>query len=277
MKSMPWTLWISQVLAILRLELKRNFVSKRAIPVYLLALMQISIFALHSFAALRGWSRCEGTRDLTIFAGVFQVFFLRLAVFFGCVFIFLNLFRGEVLEKTLHYYFLAPLRREVLVVGKFLAGFLAAAIVFSVSTAVSYISLMPHLAATPAAAAVGPAMGHLWSYLGVTLLACAGYGAVFLILGLYFRNPIIPAVLVLIWESFIIFLPPLLKKFSVIFYLESLCPVRVPFDGPGALFAIAANPTPGYIAGPGLVLLTVVVLALASLRIKRLEISYGSE
>ena len=36
--------------------------------------------------------------------------------------IFSNLFRGEMLEKTLHYYYLTPLRREVLVAGKYLAG-----------------------------------------------------------------------------------------------------------------------------------------------------------
>ena len=36
--------------------------------------------------------------------------------------IFSNLFRGEMLEKTLHYYYLTPLRRELLVAGKYLGG-----------------------------------------------------------------------------------------------------------------------------------------------------------
>jgi hypothetical protein len=92
-----------------------------------------------------------------------------------------------------------------------------------------------------------------------------------------FRNPIVPAVSVLLWESLIVFFPPLLKKISVIFYLESLCPVRVPFDGPGALFAIPADPTPAYLAAPGLLLLSVAVLALAAVRIRRMEIRYGTE
>ena len=120
-------------------------------------------------------------------------------------------------------------------------------------------------------------MAELPAYLGVTVLACAGYGAVFLILGLLFRNPIIPTVGVLIWESIIVFLPSILKKFSVIFYLESLCPVKVPFHGGGALFAISADPTPAYLAVPGLLCLTVVVLVLASLCIRRMEIRYGTE
>ncbi len=63
--------------------------------------------------------------DSMVFAGVFQFFFLRLAIFFGCLGIFMNLFRGELLDQSLHFYFLAPIRREALMAGKFLAGVLA--------------------------------------------------------------------------------------------------------------------------------------------------------
>jgi hypothetical protein len=99
---------------------------------------------------------------------------------------------------------------------------------------------------------------------------------VFLILGLFFRNPVFPTAVVLVWESIIIFLPPLLKKFSVIFYLESLCPVRASFGG-GSIFAITADPTPAYLAAPGLLLLSAAVLVLSSLRIRKMEISYGTD
>jgi len=71
--------------------------------------------------------------DATLFAGVFQFFFLRLAVFFGCLGIFMNLFRGEILDHSLHFYFLAPIRREVLMVGKFFAGLLATCVIFVAS------------------------------------------------------------------------------------------------------------------------------------------------
>ena len=53
---------------------------------------------------------------------IFQLFFVRLVVFFGCFGIFTYLVRGEMLERSLHFYFLAPLRRDVFVVGKYLAG-----------------------------------------------------------------------------------------------------------------------------------------------------------
>ena len=107
-------LWWAQILAIVRLELKKNFSFRRAVPLYLLAALPPAIFVGHAIGYARGWTSCHGTEDLTVFAGVFQLFVLRLVVFFGCVVIFLNLFRGEVVQKSLHYYFLAPVRREVL-------------------------------------------------------------------------------------------------------------------------------------------------------------------
>jgi ABC-type transport system involved in multi-copper enzyme maturation permease subunit len=273
----PWGLWRAQVLAILRLEVKKNLARKRAIPVYLLAASPLLLYAGHSIAYARGWVGCGGSEDLMMFAGVFQVYVLRLAIFFSAVAIFMNLFRGEVMEKSLHYYFLAPVRREVLVEGKYLSGLVTTALLFGLSTTLSYLILLSHMKLTASRALAGAALGELPAYLGVTVLACLGYGAVFLIMGLLFRNPIVPTVTVLVWESIVVFLPSILKKISVIFYLESLCPVKVPFRGGGALFAISADPTPAYLAVPGLLCLTVVVVILASLAIRRMEIRYGTE
>jgi len=275
--KLPWGLWWTQVLAIMRLEVKKNFARKRAIPVYLLAASPLALFVAHSIGFARGWNQCSGNEDLTMFARVFQVFVLRLTIFFSAVAVFMNLFRGEVLEKSLHYYFLAPVRREVLVVGKYLSALVVTCALFAVSTALSYLVLLSHLSQTQSRALAGPALAQLPAYLGVTVLACVGYGAVFLILGLLFRNPIFPTVGVLVWESILVFLPSILKKFSVIFYLESLCPVKAPFHGGGAMFAISADPTPAHLAVPGLLCLTAVVLVLASLYIRRMEIRYGTE
>src|SRR5207248_11316775 len=73
-----------------------------------------------------------------VFAAVFQYYYLRLAVFFGCLGIFMNLFRGEMLDKTLHFWFLAPARREVLLAGKYLAGLIAAIAIFSAGAALCF-------------------------------------------------------------------------------------------------------------------------------------------
>jgi hypothetical protein len=91
-----------------------------------------------------------------------------------------------------------------------------------------------------------------------------------LIVGLFFRNPIIPALLIYGWEWLNFLLPPLLKKASVIHYLHSLMPVPMS-EGP---FAVMAEPTPAWISVPSLIVFTALVLVLAGLHIRRMEISY---
>ena len=215
-------------------------------------------------------SRAGLTQDSLIFATVFQFFYLRLAIFFGCVGVFMNLFRGEMIDKSLHFYLLAPVRREVLVAGKYLAGLIATVVIFTTSTALQLWAATLYLDKSVLDEYLhGPGWGHAAAYLGVTALACMGYGSVFLAAGLLFRNPIIPAATVLLWESANLFLPAALKKISVIFYLQSMCPVVAPPNSEGygvfSLLLSSAEPTPVAIAVAGLFAVTAVVLVLASL------------
>jgi ABC-type transport system involved in multi-copper enzyme maturation permease subunit len=187
----------------------------------------------------------------------------------------MTLFRGDVLDIILYYYFLAPFRREVLVAGKFVSGWLAAAALFGGSTLATLY--LVHALSGPVAA-----LGHLTSgsglvqalsYLATTLLACLGYGAVFLIIGLFFKNPIVPALMIFLWELANPFLPALLKKISVIFYIKSLLPLTLD-EGP---FAVIADPAPVWLAVPGLLIFTAVVLVAAGWSIRRMEIAYGAD
>ena len=108
----------------------------------------------------------------------------------------------------------------------------------------------------------------------MTVLACVGYGAVFLALGSAGANPMIPAAILLGWESLNFLLPPALKKISIIHHLQSLCPVPVP-RGPFAL--PPAKPTPAWAAVLGLVVLVSLLLYLGSRRARRLEVTYASD
>src|SRR5215472_7287599 len=172
--------WLAQILAVIRLEVKKTFFAKRGLWIYLLAFMPLALFVAHAIAIeyhhearerlasrnqkpltyqdlasiSKGMSREEvierlgkppsatswdeerqdesgpsrlvvnesydytdgtsklnvrledgtvtGTglgqgetvgEDTVVFAGVFQFFYLRLAIFFGCLGIFMNLFR----------------------------------------------------------------------------------------------------------------------------------------------------------------------------------------
>lgn len=274
-RVLPWGLWTRQGYGVLVLELKRNVLGKRSLFVILLAMAPVALFGLMAvFPIEQRILEGIGGRNV-LYAVYFRTFFLRLAIFFGCVGIFTWLSRGDVLERTLHYYFLCPVRREVVVVGKYLSGVILIFFIFGLSTIITYILLfLPSGWSTVEEFVLrGPGGGHLLAYLGITLLACIGYGSVFLLIGLWFRNPIIPAVLILGWESINFLLPPFLKQFSVIYYLESLCPVPIP-EGP---ITILAEPASIWLAVPGLLGLTLLVLFISGMRIRHVEISYGED
>src|ERR1700682_4980223 len=138
-------MWMRQIGGVLRLELKKTFLSRRGWWVYFLALGPVLLTLLHWLLEISRHSGHHSIgQDRDVFAALFHFYYLRLGIFFGCVGIFSNLFRGEMLEKTLHYYYLTPLRRELLVAGKYLAGLASALVLFVGSTALSFFFVGRH-------------------------------------------------------------------------------------------------------------------------------------
>jgi ABC-type transport system involved in multi-copper enzyme maturation permease subunit len=222
-------------------------------------------------------------QDSIMFAGIFQFFFLRLAVFFGCLGIFMNLFRGEVLDRSLHFYFLAPIRRDILMTGKFLAGLLATCTIFVTSQVLQTCAFLWHFTARQQDVYLyhNHGLEHAATYIGVTVLACVGYGAFFLVAGMVFRNPIAPAAIALIWEGINPFLPNILKQISIIYYLKSLCPVDVPVD-PGtppllALLISNGEPVSAPLAIVGILAVAAVALYISSIKVRGMEVNYTTE
>jgi hypothetical protein len=221
--------------------------------------------------------------DSIMFAGVFQFFFLRLAIFFGCLGIFMNLFRGEILDRSLHFYFLAPIRRDVLMAGKFFAGLLATCTIFVTSEVLQTIAFLWHF--PPSLREVylyhNHGLENAAVYAGVTILACVGYGAFFLVAGMLFRNPILPAAAILIWEAINPFLPGLLKQFSVIYYLKSLCPVDIPAPpGTSPFFALLisnSDPVSAPLAVLGILIVAFIALYASGIQVRLMEINYTTE
>ena len=220
--------------------------------------------------------------DRAVFAGIFQYFYLRLAVFFGCLGMFMYLFSGEMSNRTLHYWFLAPAPREVVLAGKYAAGLIASTAIFSGGALLAFAAMIwPHDAVEVQAYWNAGGMAHAFWYALAAVLACVGYGSVFLAVGLYMRNPIVPAALLLGWEAVNGVLPHALQRLSILYYLQSLCPVPAPMDADAPmlirLLAVPAAPASRPAAILGLILLSAVVLWIASRAVRRMEISYGAE
>ena len=265
---------LRQISGILRLELRSCLFGRRALATYFLAFAPVGLMLLGVLIAqLQDQPDDFGNAPLA-FAVIFHSY-LRTSIFLACLILFMSLFRSEIMRKSLHYYFLTPVRREVLVVGKYLAALISAVVIFSIATTLLYILMMlpwgfgnlsRHLFQ-------GPGLGHLLAYVGVSALACFGYGAVFLLVGLFLRNPVVGAVIIWAWEAINFVLPVLLKKASVIFYLRSLYPVPLPEE----VFAVVADPISPWLSVPGLVLFTAAVPALAGFRARGMEINYGDD
>ena len=270
-----WGLWLRQIGAIFRLEVEKNFLSRRSLLIYLIALLPLFPLVLLAFVNPRTNEFRDFNQYSITYSIIYNALILRTLVFFGSAWIFMNLFRGELVDRSLHYYFLSAVRREVLVVGKYISGLVTSIMLFTTTTVVAMLLLyFPHFYSQSVRYFTeGRGLGQLLTYAGITILACIGYGAFFLVVGLFIRNPIIPALLLYGWEWLNFLLPPLLKKVSVIHYLNSLVPVPLN-EGP---FAVVADPTPAWIAIPSMVIVTLLVLVLASYRIRKMEIRYGSD
>lgn len=249
------------------------------LPVALVACWVIVANLFHGRAGGAESSDYVNLADATmIYAALYRGFALAMIVFFSCLMVFLNLVRRELRDRSLHYYFLAPVRREVIVAGKFAAGVVATFAVLGTSIGLSHLLVyVPFLRlARPEVERfflAGPGFAHLAGYLAVTLLAVIGYGAVFLALSVHVKNPILPALAIYGWEWLHFLMPPMLKKLSVIHYLGALVPVPVA-EGP---FALIGEAPPTALALAGLLAFAAVLLALTMRRVRRMEVLYGED
>ena len=272
-------LWRVQASAIFWTELRKNFITKRAAWGYVLAFLPALMVIAHSVVASRGsWRQHNLAKDTQVLATIFQVYFLRPALFFGCVGVFTYLFRGEVLERSLHYYLLAPVRRPVLLLAKYAAGVVTSWFFFCSSIAITFFGIYAHYPGFEMQRFLAnDGYRHLGAYLAITALACVAYGAVFLFAGIRWKNPIVPAISLLLWESANLFLPSWMKKGSILYYLRSMEPVPVPITGPAALFGGMADPVTTAVAIPSLLLITALALVFAARAFQKTEVSYSSD
>ncbi|MEJ2582531.1 MAG: ABC-2 transporter permease, partial [Acidobacteriota bacterium] len=174
-----------QVWTLARKEIRRSLFSRRSLPVYLLVGMPLALMVLRALF-MPSSMRADAIHATNEFAEVFHFFLLRFVVFFANALIFVRLFRGEILEKSLHYTLLSPVPRERLVRGKYLGGVLAACLILIPTTALTYLLVyLPHGSAGIRMLLSGAGISHLASYELIVVLASISYGALFMLAGLY--------------------------------------------------------------------------------------------
>jgi hypothetical protein len=278
LQEQPWRLFASQISVLVRTEVRRNLFTRRRIGFHLLAWIPVLFLLAHNIFDRRDIDPAQIENDTLVLAGIIQLYYFRLGIFFACMGIFTWLFRGEMVQRTLHYQFLAPVRKEVLVIGKFLAGAIISIALFETAVFACFCLTYSRFGSAGRSYVFdGPGIGQLGSYLLATALASLGYGAVFLALSLLFKNPIIPGAMLLGWETIAPIFPSWAQRLSVTFYLKHLCPVNLPIEGPMAIFTIVAEPVSPFVAVLGLLCLAITILVLSCFLIHRLEITYTAE
>lgn len=272
----PWALWRKQMQRIVSIDTKRNMLSRRAGWAYFLAFAPSLVILFH---LLRDTHPAFAlSSDTEVLAGIIQMYYVRLGIFFGCLGIFSRLIRGEMVERSLHFSLLLPVRREVFLLAKFVSGALGAIALFASAVLLDFTLIYLGFGAAGREYVFnGPGLSQLGAYLWITVLACLGYGSVFLLLSMIFRNPTPVAMLVMGWEAINPIFPAALQKLSIASYLRHMMPVHISADGIFALLTIQTEPVPGWLATLGVLAIVAAILAYSCHRMRLLEIRYMSE
>jgi ABC-2 type transport system permease protein len=167
-----------------------------------------------------------------LYAVIVAVYYVRNVLPLAALFYATSLIADEVEGKTLTYLLTRPLPRPAILAGKF-AAYVTTTLALTLPVVVVTFFL---LATSRGFAGIGAAVPELFRDLAVVALALVAYGALFTLLGVLLRRPVIPGLLFLfVWEL-LANLPGYLPRFTLTAWLRSLLHHRPAEEGFGALF-----------------------------------------
>lgn len=195
-----------------------------------------------------------------IFGLMIWTFYLRftapvLGVFYGTA-----LIADEVEDRTITYLFTRPVARGAVLAGKYLAYLVCTAVVVLPSVVLVWFLVVPLLGGS-----IGRNFPALVIDLGLIGAGLAVYGAVFALVGAWFRRPLLTGLVFIFgWEPLVVVLPGYMKHLSVAYYLQGLAPHALPQGGELSVIAalLTAAQTP---LGTGANLAALAVIGAAAL------------
>jgi ABC-2 type transport system permease protein len=171
-----------------------------------------------------------GPTDL--YALMVAVYWVRNVLPLAALFYATALVADEVEGKTLTYLLTRPLTRASIFTGKF-AAYLATTSTLALPAAVlTFFVCMT----APNAPPLGTAAGDLLRDLGVMLLTLVVYGALFGLLGVLLKRPVIPGLAFLYGWELLANVPGYMPRFTLTAWLRSLVPYRPAEEGLAGLF-----------------------------------------
>jgi ABC-2 type transport system permease protein len=215
---------------VVALSLEGMLASRRSLVVALFLWLPV-VFALVFRLAAARLPPELGAYDL--YGLLIAFFYVRNALPLAALFYATALVSDEVEGRTLTFLLTRPVARRALLSGKF-AAYVATTLTLALPPLVVCFFL---LASAGGFAGLTGRMGDLLRDLGVAALALVAYGALFTLLGVLLRRPLIPGLLFLfVWEL-MANLPGYLPRLTLTAWLRSLITHRPPGEGLSELFA----------------------------------------
>lgn len=204
--------------------------SRRSLLMGLLVAAPVAFAVLYRvLAATRGQAPL-GPADL--YALMAAVYWIRNVLPLAALFYATSLIADEVEGRTLTYLLTRPLTRGAIFAGKF-AAYVATTFTLALPAAVlTFFILMT----APNAPALGPAAVDLLRDLGVMLLTLVVYGALFGLLGVLLKRPVIPGLMFLYGWELLANLPGYMPRLTLTAWLRSLVRHRPAEQGLSGLF-----------------------------------------
>jgi ABC-2 type transport system permease protein len=167
-----------------------------------------------------------------LYGYIVALYYVRNVLPLAALFYATSLIADEVEGKTITYLLTRPIRRGSILAGKF-AAYLATTLSLTLPAAVITFFL---LATARGWHGVGARVDDLFRDLGTMALALLVYGALFTLLGVLLRRPVIPGLLFLFAWELLALAPGYMPRLTVSAYLRSLITHRPPEEGFAEMF-----------------------------------------
>jgi len=213
---------------------KSGFKAKRMRVFILLSLIPVVLMLILRVMETAGSLAADASADF--FAKVMLVLYFQLlipvlALFFGSTIV-----NEELDNKTLVYLTTVPVSRRAVLLGKYLAALLQAALL------VGGGFLLCFLAAAVTRLGQADAWEELAVFLGTALLALFCYSALFTAAGAFMKKSVLIGLFFVFgWESVVQYFPGVTQKFTIIHWIKSLLPVP-PGEGGFLIFQLQPSP-----------------------------------
>lgn len=231
----PQPRFLTSALRVFEFTLGEMLWSRRTVFMFLVVggpvVIALVLRTLVSLDLLQLDGTVDGQRLAVGGSGIFGLmvwgFYLRFTVPVLGVFYGTSLIADEVEDKTITYLFTRPVWRGAVLLGKYLGYLACTMLVVLPSVVVVYFVVVPLFGGS-----IGESFPSLVTDLALLGLGLAVYGAVFALVGAWFKYPLLTGlVFVFGWEPVVVVVPGYMKNFTVAYYLQGLVPHAMPQDG----------------------------------------------